>query len=644
MRKAYFLIAIVFVFISLSNFSLAATNEYNKSLSYDWLYKHMDNVNWSKKVDEVSLSVLALSAEDYDVSAGVNKLIKMRSSDFSWSRNLEDTAWATFTLYQMGRSVENETNWLINKEELAQLNGEWLIQILAEDYGECNVYYGDNYANFIVNETTILSGCDVNNPWINIEDCVKHGVVSKYELFEIDCDHSSYEPSLLFNRGTEYFLLSSGDQLELQNACYRNHGACDCSTTGYVSWILKELKKKDKIHTNLFLEINCNSEIMENAFLYMLTEEDIYAEKLRQQQSYRKWDNTFTTAFVVMALKENANSKAAVSNATEWLKSHQRVDGSWEGSIKDTAMVLYALYGSGSNVHDEDIVCGDNDCDPGEAITCPQDCDNVNNCDDNGIVDEAVGEQCDASYYSNGSLKSGNDSNCLSNEKCVDCVCQRKQVVTGCDKDAGDECETSSNCNIGEICDTDTCTCIQGAEDECTSDDDCNIGETCDTVTNTCEEEQGCEFNSDCDIDEECVDGECQTIYDTEICDNEIDDDNDDYIDCEDSDCKDEDNCKKSSSLIWIIAILVILIIGALGYFMYTKYFKRKGGEKPSFDRYVQQRELQKPIQLSKSKKSVQPPMVRRPVNITPSRKDMKLEQDLDESLRKARELLRKKD
>jgi len=651
MKKLYFLIVFVFLIVFFSQTSFAL-KEYDKSLAYDWLYDVMDNVEWNKKVDEISLSLLALSAEDYDVSLGVEKLYEEQSKDFSWNRNLENSAWATFALGSLGYGVDEEINWLLSREEPARLDGDWLIQVIANGQGNCKISYDGGYSSFTIDETTIVSGCDENDPWIDIVDCVKHSFLSSHEIFSVACDHTSYEPSLLFKKNSgEYYILGEGDLLEVNNGCYKKHGSCDCLDTGYVTWALKELDKSNYVET--YLKIDCTSGDMQNAFLYLITKENIYAEKLKESQKYGRWNDvvlgdTFTTAFVIMSLKSgSSNSHEAVENATDWLKRHQDQGGSWDQSIKDTAMVLYSLYGSGYGEIEDEPVCGDGYCGAGESITCPGDCEgSTGTCDDDGIVDEAAGEECDAKYYSNGTLKSGNDSACDFDEWCVECTCQFR--FTGddekeCDISLGDECEISSDCGLNEYCDTDSCECKSSLE--CEKDDDCWSGEICEE--GICVLADECDSNSDCDDDEECYNGECIPLGtgEYEDCDNDIDDDGDGDIDCFDSDCANSSYCEGGSSLVWFIAIIIIVAGLGGGYFVYIKYFKgKKQRKKPTFDEFLKQRTMQKPVQVKSIKKAKtnQYP-VSRPSSFSSSGRDIRLEKQLDESLKKARDLLKKK-
>lgn len=648
MKKGCLLIIIVFLLVFFSQ-SAFALREYNKSLAYDWLYDVMDGTGWNKKVDQISLSLLALSAEEYDISAGVEKLYEEQSRDFSWNKNLENTAWATFALDNLGYSVINETDWLLNRETSANLGGEWLIQILTNGEGECTISYDDSYATFVIDGTEITSGCDVNDPWINVQDCVTHSAISNYEIFDIYCSHSSYDPSLLFYNDGEYYLLGSGDLLELENGCYSRHGVCSCSDTGYVTWVLKELS--EGTHVENYLEIECTSGDMENAFLYLITGDSLYAEKLIESQRYGRWIDTYTTAFVVMALKQGSGNSDAVGNATDWLERHQDPDGSWDQDIKDTSMVLYALYGSGpGSGPGPTSYCGDGHCDPGESITCPDDCDDpTGTCNDDDVVDEAAGEECDAQYYSDGTLQSGNDSACASDEWCVDCDCQLIDPGTGggCDVSLGDECEINSDCETGEICNT-GCECELSVE--CELDDDCWYDELC--INGSCVVQGGdeCELSSECEIDEDCIDGFCVSSgVDSEDCSNGIDDDGDGYIDCEDTDCDGRSVCESGGgSRVWWIAIIVIVVGLGAGYFVYTKYFKDKkqDNKRPSFDKFLQDRSLsKKPVQIKSVKKRGPAPQypVRRTGRASSSTRDVRLEKQLDESLKKARDLLKKK-
>lgn len=74
----------------------------------------------------------------------------------------------------------------------------------------------------------------------------------------------------------------------------------------------------------------------------------------------------------------------------------------------------------------------------------------------------------------------------------------------GGDDGLGDECVTDFDCNLGQICDPETSTCVEG----CNYNDDCQLGYRCENQQCVA----GCDTDADCQAGETCgADGQCST-------------------------------------------------------------------------------------------------------------------------------------
>lgn len=193
--------------------------------------------------------------------------------------------------------------------------------------------------------------------------------------------------------------------------------------------------------------------------------------------------------------------------------------------------------------------------------------------------------------------------------------------------DEGEECELTSDCSAADV-ECIGCKCVSAVG--CISDIDCDSGEKC--ILGECVVRTECSDNSDCSSGYECIGGECKRVYGLDSGCTSDDDCFDDEV-CEDGVCV----AKSSGWVTWLVVILIVVVAGVGGYFGYKQFFRKKGkgsGYKPKFD-------SGKPSYPAARQNL---PVARRS-SVVPSRGTTKdrLESQLDQSLKKARDLLGKK-
>ena len=437
---------------------------------FNWLDEEMKQTNWGSNVEQLSWSILALRNAGYDVSGGINKLKDLRQIDHWDDGDVKKSALATLTLYKVGENVDQEIEWLKNKQEKNLRSGSWFVQFLTSSNSgevECHLYYDEQDKVFFINDSEIVgeSSCDVGENWINFESCVQE-TAGVYEDMSVDCD-STVDASLLYNRGTEYYIVDQIEPLEIENGCFFRRNNCNCDATQYGSWVLDKLG--DNYYTKPYLRSECNDDVDDNAFLFMLTGSRVYSDFLDEGMSNNdgSWEGSEElTALAIIALRDG--SSVSLTTSKNWLESRQREDdGSWSGDVKTTAMVLYSLTKEISVVSNQTST----------NTTCY-----------NGVVD--VGEECDGS----------------------DLVCGEGKICEGCSCVSLPDCEFDSECGDGDVCVGGVCVLDTG----CDIDDDCGLGYYC-TSANICERESvddECDFNSDCLSDQECVSGSCVSTDD----------------------------------------------------------------------------------------------------------------------------------
>jgi hypothetical protein len=275
---------------------------------------------------------------------------------------------------------------------------------------------------------------------------------------------------------------------------------------------------------------------------------------------------------------------------SDWLESNQQ-GGSWDGKLRTTYLALLALkkYGKKSDSFINDAI---------SYIEYYQ--------DNDGSWNQNIEDTAFILYI----LYSGDFrriSNVTSRSVCGDGLIQGLEDCEGDDLN-NKTCRSlgfdSGNLSCNSDCTFDTTGCVISGSGYC-GDGDCGLGETC----------------SSCEID--C--GSCNGTGSTQITCPSGKELNPVTGQCE----------KKSSWLKWLVVILSVILGVVVIYYVYTKYFKRKRGGKE-----------QSPITINRppfrmTRQNI--PIKRQPV-VSPvsSRREAKIERELEESLKRARELLKK--
>ncbi|MBI2110509.1 hypothetical protein HYT51_01895 [Candidatus Woesearchaeota archaeon] len=599
MMKKLITLIIMFLLVLVNAYAL------DKENGYAWLNKTLVENNWDFEVDVLSLGILALQDAHYDVSDGLDVLEGKKTGN-SWDERIKESALAILALESSGRDTSMEKEWLKNAIIEARVSGDWLIQVNTDE-GECTISYQDREKSITFTEGKAVE-CN-NNYWIDVERCLT-SQLSAYEEFLVDCNKVTGSPeiSLLYREGDNYRIMpqqgSIRTTLTLESGCFgdkKDSTRCDFISSAFASWILTSLGEND-VYTNAYLTSSIGDRVDHYALVYLTTLDDSYADWLIEKQALSgSWDSdVYRTGLSVLALRQSSSYKEEVDNAVEWLGTKQNSDGSFGSSqtaLEDTAMVLYGVSGAPGG---------------GNGIIQPP---GSGYCGDLVVNED---EECDASYDNNGELLEGDVDDCLISEICVEpgrseeCICKAIEEI---------ECSPVKKCDIGYECVRGKCELIlEGCEGD---DSKCGLGEIC--VANECVEEERCADG--CDLGQECVDSECVDIpgycFDVNDC-----------IEGEEE-CVDNLCVEKGGFPIGIIiGIIVVFVIGIAGYFAYQK-FAKKPKKSSDVDEFFTPRESPlKPIQQN------------REVRKMPSKKpyqDENIEKELDESLRKAKELLGKK-
>jgi hypothetical protein len=613
MNKYWFIIISLVLLIP-----LVQAGNFSSDKAFQWLIsKSGSDGSYNNDITTVTFATMALRESGASLQA---------EKSFTWLKTQEstshcfpktncktkDTAFALWTYSNFNEDIEDIENWLDNAQTSSVTGGNWWLEVATTNSGICKLSYESSNKTKTFNITVDKGHFPTcgNTTFLNLNSCLEQGLITKNPFLQlnVDCDAlgGSLIIALIYNTGNSYYIIDEGYTsktiLHINNGCFGqvSKGPCNIETTLYINWILSQINSE--ISNLPYLEDNYDKNNPKHAsLLYLITKEEPYINDLTLLQ---KSDGSFSklvydTSLAILALKE-ASLSTELENATTWLQNKQLADGSWNNNILDTAIALYAAF---TETNPElpsctDGICnGDEDCVSNLEITTP-DC--GGSCP---ITCEEV--ECDK------------DSDCDPGYECQAYICVKKQVSEKCTSDL--DCDYGYSCTNGD--------CVEKILTECTSDSECVIGEECQSGSCVPKETVECTLDLDCATDEQCKNGECTKEEIAEEC-------------TSDSDCGSGLICtegvcttKKTTSILWIIIILIILIaLGIGGYFLYQKYYKTTSSTKrPEFRPFtskLQPRTTQTKVQI--------------PYKKGPTIKS-RIEEELDKSIKEAKKLLGKK-
>lgn len=535
-----------------------------KNLAFNWIYNEIKE-GWPQSIEDNAFALLALSSDSELREQGKNELLKKKIG--VTGSNVKDSAVALLALNNIGEDVDFLKDWLISqKQPFKASNLEWRIQLDYSGATSCDITYGGKTDVVEIDRLKPLKFTSSGIPnclsvtednWLKISSTADNGKCLE-KTYSIKCD-DSIKASLIYKKGSIIFVPSKTESsdyidLKIESICLADRGICDYGSN---LWAAYALSKAGSEEINTLLPYLISQEEVEEdylpySFLYMLTENDDYADGLMSQQEpkgywytakYGKWHST---ALAYMAVKDYYSVQENMTKIKKYILDAQSSQGSWDNNLKDTAFLFYALWPSYYVSVSEENMCTE------KGFKCRTICDS----EDEVKVDEYsfyCGEEvcCMEKAYS---------PDCTTTEDCIDTECDRITLPTEC------ICEYNREKSCNDKCDNDA----DGLTDD--EDTDCQIPE-CEANGYLCCAE--CEWGHKNQYDYSCELGKCceECMKENEICNNKEDDDDDAFIDCDDPDCDLSEQCQKSSILWYIIPGLIIILAAVYIYFNKTKGF-----------------------------------------------------------------------
>lgn len=587
MNKAALLITLV-ILVSFVAAQAPPSQDFDANKAYAWLVSSGSNGNYENSVVTTAFATLALrslASADAQVYAqqGLTWIKTQEDTEkHCWPKGgctVKDTAFAIKVLDEFGEDTGAAEEWL-RKSLTPALKDNWLLEIITSANGTCKIaYFKDNSKEVSLpveghGSYSKFPTCSYQT-FLDINSCLgESNLVNNNPLLELTVNCNDLGPgtilALIYRSANTFNIIknaaSAKDRLVIDNACFTKSGSgsCDFDSSLFATWILSEMNSDVK--SLLYLKERADSfRTLDNTMLYLsVTDQeskDFYLNNLKQKQridgSFDK--NIEDTAFALLAL-DAASASEESTKAVDWLKSKQDIEGSWENNRYKTALVLYAAFqGTAVTLIPPSVV-------PGIPPA---------SCDNNGI--------CDGLETS-----STCPNDCTSNDVCF--------VDNRCSSEFG---ETYLNC-----------------------EDDCSCGD------GVCDDAE--QIDGSCEID--CAFEEPDTQLPTAVCGNNIQESGEE---CDGSDdlacpgtCQTDCSCEqeKSNTWLWIVFFLLLTIV-IIGYFTYRK---------------THPVEEQKPFPPLKTKSSSPTQTFIPPPTTFQSQSKSKVENELDRSLREAEKILGK--
>ena len=470
-----FLLAVLFI-LSVSFVIAEETND----KGYDCLEEQVDGKCETLTVEQQAFTVMATG----DCSSELEENSK---DDECWpdpNCKLRETALALLALEAINDDTKEVEEWLFNQNKTPD-DLTWYLQIDADEETTCQITYTGEDVEVVVGEDKKINrnagSClrlSRNDYWFKVEDdCYE-------EEFTISCDKGFITALVYSKKNGETIYVpnekhsSSADgrtEEKVNSFCFKEGESCDYEGS---LWAALALAKVEEDISDFLPYLTAladeNEEYFPETFLYSITGYDEYIVGIQTLGNDDHWkisDSSYTTLYdTALAMYALYGSGAADFDAGRtYLLGVQDENGCWgDNNIRDTAFILHSAWPK--------AVTGTGNPDP----DCEDDLDNycvsLSDCSQSDLIEEA---------------------RCFGGQVC----CKEEPEEESCDDKNGEICGDDEECDGGTVSslDGDCCkgSCIpKNTESTCVQNDfDCR---------NDCEDDEEIKSNFECSGNEIC--------------------------------------------------------------------------------------------------------------------------------------------
>jgi len=306
--------------------------------------------------EEIALTILATPDNIFDDC--VEELESREKSDH-WE-NIKDTALAILALKHAGKDTEPSEEWLMSQNR-TPTELTWYLEQDSNEATECHIAYdADGYTVNVDDNKKIDSNAGScltraqSNFWLQVNpNCFD-------EEFSVECDKDFIATLLYKNKqsstiyvleGTESSPAFGSIKLNVRSKCF-GEGSCDYESTAWATVALLETGHNVEDYIPYVIAMaDTNERYLPDAFIYMLTNYEDYATQLVADQKLGNYweakqsanNKFYDTSLALISL--GSSSAEQITKARDWLLFSQGSNGCWNNDIADTAIVLWALSG-----------------------------------------------------------------------------------------------------------------------------------------------------------------------------------------------------------------------------------------------------------------------------------------------------------
>ena len=310
----------------------------------------------SLTTQEVALTILATPDNIFDDC--VAELESRKSSD-NWG-NIRDTAIAIIAMKHAGEDTEVSETWLLNHQRTPR-DLIWYLQQDSNVATECHIGYetNDYIINIGANKKIDRNAGDCltraqSNFWLQISPTCYE------EEFSVECDQAfianliyknKNSPTIYVLGGTDSEPAFGSIKLNVNSKCF-GENSCNYEATAWATLALLETGHDvEEFIPYVIAMSDTNEQYLPEAFIYILTNYEDYATQLIADQKLGNyWEATtsaynryYDTSMALIAL--GSSSSEQITKAKDWLLFSQGTNGCWQNSVRETAIVLWALTG-----------------------------------------------------------------------------------------------------------------------------------------------------------------------------------------------------------------------------------------------------------------------------------------------------------
>ena len=305
---------------------------------------------------ELAYTILATPDNAFDDC--VAELNNRKSSD-NWG-NVRDTALAILALDHAGEDTTSSEEWLLEQSR-TPTDLIWYLEQDSNEAVECHIGYDSSDYSINIGENKKIDAnagsCLIrahSNFWLEvIPECYN-------KEFIIECDEDFIATLLYKNKnspiiysleGTDSSPAFSSIKLKVTSKCFGT-SSCEYESTAWATLaLLKTGHNVEEYIPYVIAMASSNEQYLPDAFAYMAANYEYYATQLIASQklgNYWEAKNSaynryYDTALALIAIGSSSSEK--VTNSRDWLLFSQGANGCWQNSIRDTAIVLWALEG-----------------------------------------------------------------------------------------------------------------------------------------------------------------------------------------------------------------------------------------------------------------------------------------------------------